>query len=168
MKKYYQKNERIRSTKLRVIKDDGENLGEISKKEALEIARREGKDLVVIAENAKPPVAKILDFNKFLYEEKKKSSASKAKSKRSELKELRFGPNIDAGDLTLRIEQARRFLEENNKVRFTIRLKGRQRALPQIGIDKLEKVEKELSDVAKTEGGIKRIGNNIVVTFLKK
>lgn len=167
MKKYYQKNERIRAPKLRVIKDNGENLGEIDTKEALTIAKEEEKDLVVIVEKANPPVAKILDFNKFLYDEKKKFSAAKAKSKKSELKELRFGPNVGQGDLNQRVDRAREFIEDNHRVQFTVHLRGRQRAFPDVATEKLIQVAKALEDIARPEGEIKRIGNRIIVTFIK-
>lgn len=167
MKKYYQKNERIRAPKVRVIKDDGENLGEMNTKDALALARDEGKDLVVIVEKANPPVAKILDYNKFLYEEKKKSSAAKAKSKKSELKELRFGPNVGPGDFNQRIKRAKEFLEENNRVKFTVILKGRQRAFPKVAEEKLVEVEEALKEIGKMEGKIKRVGNRVQVTFVR-
>ncbi len=167
MSKYYQTNERIKSDKLRVIKGE-ENLGEMSTKAALELAKKENLDLVVIVETANPPVAKILDLNKFLYEEKKKSSASKAKSKKSELKEFRFGPNIGQGDLDNRIERAAEFLRENNRVQFTIQLKGREQAHPQVAYNKLEEVEKALKDIGRMESEPKKMGNKIMVTFVRK
>ncbi|MBT6401341.1 translation initiation factor IF-3 [candidate division WWE3 bacterium] len=168
MKKYYQKNERIRAPKLRVIDSSGENLGELNTKDALAKARENGLDLVVIAETAKPPVAKILDFNKYMYEEKKKASAAKAKSKKSELKEWRFGPSIGKGDLDKKLERTREFLEGNNRVKFTIMLRGRQRAFPNVAKDKLREVSKSLEDIAREEDKIKQQGNRVTVTFVRK
>lgn len=168
MKKYYQKNERIRAPKLRVIDNNGENLGELNTKDALNKAKDVDLDLVVIVENSNPPVAKILDFNKFLYEEKKKASAAKAKSKKSELKEWRFGPSIGKGDLDKKLERTREFLEDNNRVKFTIQLKGRQRAFPNVAIEKLEEVVKSLEDIAKMDEQVKHQGNQVTVTFVRK
>ena len=167
MNKRYQLNEGIKSTQLRVIKGDGKNLGVIDKKEALALAKLEGKDLVVIVETTTPPVAKILDFNKFLYEEKKKSSAAKAKSKKSELKEFRFGPNIGAGDLNDRVERAKEFLAENNRVQFTVQMKGREQAYPEIAFEKLEKVEKDLKGIGRIEDRVKKMGNRVMATFIR-
>lgn len=168
MKKYYQKNARIRANTLRVIKSNGENLGEINTRDALRMANEEGLDLVVIVEKSNPPVAKILDFNKFMYEEKKKASAAKAKSKKSELKEWRFGPAIGQGDLDKKLERTREFLEENNRVKFTIQLRGRQRAFPNVAIEKLEEVIISLADISRVEEDIKHQGNRVTVTFVRK
>lgn len=168
MSKRYQLNNTIRAKELRVIGGEGENLGVIPTMEALKKAREQDLDLVVIAEGAKPPVAKILDFNKFLYEENKKSSAAKAKSKKSELKEFRLGPNIGEGDLQIRVKRAREFLEDGNRVKFTVQLRGREKAFPDVAIEKLEIIEKALADIAKTEGGIKKVPNDIRATFVRK
>ncbi len=144
----------------------GENLGVLSLEQALIEARNRELDLVLIVETANPPVAKILDYNKFLYEENKKSSSTK--TKKTELKEFRFGPAIGEGDLQTRIRRARDFLNDKNQVKFTVQLKGRQAAFPQVAMEKLERVVQELSDVAKVDGSIKARGNFIFVTFLPK
>lgn len=147
----YKTNERIFSQQLRVINSKGENIGVLSKAEALQMARAEKLDLVEISPKAVPPVAKILDFKKFLYEEKKKSSAATAKSKQVEVKEFKFGPNIGENDLTIRIGRARGFLAGRDKVKFAVTFKGREAAFPQIGWDKINRVVSELSDIAKPE-----------------
>lgn len=134
--------------------------------EALHEARKRELDLVVIAEGANPPVAKILDFNKFLYEENKKSSSTKGK--KSELKEFKFGPAIAEGDLSTRTRRARDFILDKNQVKFTVQLKGRQAAYPQIAVEKLKKVIEELDDVARPDGDIKTRGPFIFVTLLPK
>ena len=103
--KYYQLNEKINADKLRVISKEHGNLGVLSKAEALRRAQEEEKDLILVSEDANPPVAKILDFKKFLYEQNKKAQQAKAGSKKSELKEFKFGPTIDDGDLKIRIER---------------------------------------------------------------
>lgn len=168
MKNYYKINERISAPKLRVIGNDGSNLGEMSTPDAVRLARQDGLDLVLIVENANPPVGKILDFKKYLYEEKKKSSSAKAKSKKSELKEFRFGPNIGKGDFDNRVERAKEFIGENHRVQVTVQLKGREQAHPQIAYEKLEEFKKNLEDIARTEGNIKQVGGNVMITFIRK
>lgn len=167
-RKYYQLNERIKAPELRVVTKDNGNLGVLKTGEALERARADGLDLVVIAEKTNPPVAKILDFKKFLYEERKKESKSKAKSKKSQLKELRFGPSIGAGDLANRIERSKEFIGDGNQVRVTVRLKGREKAHPEIGLEKVEYFKKELEDVARLEKEPIVKGNAIIAVFVKK
>jgi len=103
-----------------------------------------------------------------LYEEKKKFSASKAKSKKSELKELRFGPSIGRGDLNIKIDRAREFLGNNHRIRVRIRLKGREKAFPEVGFEKIETMIKALEDIAKTEDEPKLISHNILVTLVRK
>lgn len=137
-------------------------------KEALKEAQNRGQDLVVIAEKARPPVAKILDYNKFLYDESKKAQAIKAKSNTSELKELRFGPTIGEGDLNQRIERAREFLEDNNRVRITVRMKGRENQYPELAFEKIDKIAKALEDIARPESEAKRAGSQIIATFVGK
>jgi translation initiation factor IF-3 len=109
-----------------------------------------------------------LDFNKFLYEEKKKASASKAKSKKSSLKELRFGPNIGQGDLDQKISRVKEFLNANHRVRVTVRMRGREQAFPEIAKGKLNEITKQIEEIGKPEAPIKRMGNRVTVTFIKE
>lgn len=152
---------------LRVITVDGENLGVLKTEEALRAAEERELDLVLITEGANPPVAKILDFNKFLYDERKKSSAAKAKSKKSELKEFVFGPTIGESDIQVRISRSREFLEDGNRVKITIKLKGREAQYPQLGFEKIERFTKELKDLAKPESAPRLMGNIINVTYVR-
>lgn len=122
----------------------------------------------MISEAANPPVAKILEFNKFLYEENKKAQAIKAKAKSSELKELRFGPTIGEGDLNQRIARAKEFLSDNNRVKITVKLKGRENQFPALAFEKIDKFIKALEDIAKLEGEPKRAGSQIIATFVNK
>jgi len=140
----------------------------LDKFEALRIARERGLDLVVIAKSADPPVAKILDYKKFLYQERKKASSSKSKSKKSELKELRFRPSTGEEDLRIRTERAREFLNEKNRVRLTVQLRGRERMYPEIGMEKIKAIVKSLEDIAKTEKPAQRNGNRLTVTLVAK
>ena len=122
----------------------------------------------MIAGEAKPPVAKIADFNKFLYEQDKKAQQSKANSKKSDLKEFRFGPSIDDGDIKIRVRRSEEFLRRGDKVKITIRMKGRENAYPEIAMKKLEVVMKELEAVARVESAPERKGPQISATFIKK
>lgn len=160
-------NEHIRVPEVRLIGTDGENYGVLTTREALNRAREEELDLVIITEKAQPPVAKIVDFSKFLYEERKKQSANKNKSAKSDTKEFIFGPNIGEGDLNIRIERTKEFLREGNRVKMSVRLSGRQKAYPELGYDKLNRVISELNTVAKVEEEPKLKGNLISVTFSK-
>ena len=168
MSKHYQVNERIRVKELRVIMQKGENLGVMPTNKALEKARETGLDLVVITEGASPPIAKILDFNKFLYDENKKSSAAKAKSKKSELKEFWVGPNIGEGDLNVRIVRAKEFLADGNRVLFAVKMKGREKAFPEVAFGKVQKFAKGLSEVGRMEDEPKFMGGEVKVVFVRK
>lgn len=163
-------NQFIKAPQVRVILDSGENLGVISREEALKKAAELGRDLVQIVAETDPPVCKILDYKKFLYTEKQKlrKSAAGAKGKGGELKELWFGPNIGVGDVAFRIRRAREWLLENNKVKFTLKLQGRQLAHPEVGLKKFDFIKKELADSGETEEGLSRLGNSYSLTFKPK
>ena len=150
------------------MSSSGENLGVMDTTDALKRSQSDGLDLILIVENANPPVAKILDFNKFLYDEQKKASTAKAKSKKSEVKELRFGPTIGDGDLRIKIDRTREFLNDGNRVKVTVVMKGREATHPEVGIAKLRTFINELKDEAKTEDDLKRVGNSILITFVGK
>lgn len=150
-RKFYRVNERIFASTLRVLDTDGKQIGVISKFEALEKARSQGLDLVEIAPMAKPPVAKIIDFKKFLYQEAKKSREEKKKAKTSETKEVRLGPFMSENDLGVMTRRAREFLEDGNKVRLVVIFNGRQITHPEFGHRVLDKILNDLSNVSKTE-----------------
>lgn len=150
-KKFFRINERIFAQSLRVINAEGKQIGILSKHEALEKAKSEELDLVEIAPMANPPVAKIINFKKFLYQEAKKKQEEKKKSKVSETKEVRLGPFMDAHDLQVMIGRARGFLEDSDKVRLVVKFFGRQIAHPEFGREVLDKVIKALSDISKIE-----------------
>ena len=153
---------------MRVISSTGENLGVLTKSEALRKAEEDGLDLVIIAETAVPPVAKILDFKKYLYEENKKRSAAKAKSKKSELKELKIGATTSQGDINQRISRAIEFLKDGNKVKFSVTMSGRQNLFPEEAKKKLQIVIDALKDIAKMEDEPKRIGSTFWTVFVSK
>lgn len=149
--KFYRTNERIFASELRVLDSEGKQIGVLKKFEALNIAREQGLDLVEIAPTAKPPVARIIDFKKFLYQEEKKRREEKKKAKNSETKEIRLGPFMDDHDLETMVKRAREFLEGNDKVRLVVRFKGRQMGHPEFGHQVLNKAISSLSDVSKVD-----------------
>lgn len=138
-------NHQIRVPQVRVILEDGTSPGVISTREALQMAKDYNLDLVEINPKAIPPVCKILDYGKYKYDEKKKTAAAKKTQKQSELKELTFRPNTDEHDLSHKLELAKEFLTEGNKVKFAIRFRGREITHPQIGRDKLEWLLQQLA-----------------------
>ncbi len=150
-RKFYRTNDRIFASQLRVIDSEGKQIGLLGKFEALEIARDKGMDLVEIAPTAKPPVARIIDFKKFLYQEEKKRREEKKKSKTSETKEIRLGPFMDDHDLETMVKRAREFLEDNDKVKLVVRFSGRQMAHPEFGHQVLGKAIQNLSDISKVD-----------------
>ncbi|MEK7450426.1 MAG: translation initiation factor IF-3 [Patescibacteria group bacterium] len=144
-------NERIFAHTLRVLDSLGKQIGVLSKFEALTKARQEGLDLVEVAPMAKPPVAKIIDFKKFIYQEAKKKKEEKKKSKVSETKELRLGPFMNDHDLQVVIRRSREFLEDNDKVRLVLKFMGRQIAHPEFGKEVMQKVIAAVLDVSKVD-----------------
>ena len=151
-----------------VIDDNGKSLGVIVTKEAIAAARAKDLDLLVVAPNAQPPVARFVNFAKFLYDERKKASAARAKSKKSELKELRFGPRTGDGDINRFIERAKGFIENGDRVKITVKMRGREAMFPEVAMEKLKKVEVGLSEVAKPEAPIKNIGGMLWQVFVGK
>ena len=150
-RKFYRTNDRIFARELRVLDSEGKQLGILSKFEALATARAQELDLVEVAPTAKPPVAKIIDFKKFLYQEEKKKREEKRKSKTSETKEVRLGPFMSEHDLDVVIRKSREFLEEGDKVRFVVKFKGRQITHPEFGQEVVKKVIDAISDISKIE-----------------
>lgn len=134
-----------------MVGEDGEQIGILKKEEALDRARQAGLDLVVVAEKAKPPVAKIIAFAKFRYEQKQKEAAGRKKAKSVEIKEIRFTPFIAEGDYNQRIKKAVKFLEGRDKVRLTVKFVGRQITRKEFGQKLLTKAIEELSDISKVE-----------------
>jgi translation initiation factor IF-3 len=137
-------NHQIRVPQIRVILNDGTNAGVMNTYEALKLAKDQSLDLVEINPAAKPPVCKIMDFGKYKYEEKKKAQAAKRNQVVQELKELTFRPNTDENDLNHKLDQAKEFLAEGNKVKFTIRFRGREITHADLGKEKLEWILQQL------------------------
>jgi translation initiation factor IF-3 len=137
-------NEQIRVREVRLIRDEGEKQGIIPTLEALAIAREQGLDLVEVAPQASPPVVKIMDYGKFKFENEKKVRASKQKQKLLKLKEIRMQPKIDDHDMDFKSKHVREFLAEGNKVKVTIRFRGRELAHTELGLDVLKEVLKHI------------------------
>lgn len=150
-------NERIRADEVRLIDENGDNVGVVSTKEALQMAIDRKLDLVEVSGSANPPVCRIMDYNKFLYEQK--SKAKKTKSKKTDLKEFQLGPNTGEGDLQIRIDRGRKFLEAGNVVKYTVKFKGRENLFPEQGLTKLKIVESELSDISRVDQPPKKLGS---------
>jgi translation initiation factor IF-3 len=163
-------NQFIKSPEVRVILENGENLGVMTRDEAIKRAQSAGRDLVLVVEEAKPPVCKILDYKKFLYVEKQRlrKAATSGRGRGGELKELRFGPRTGGGDIDFRIRRTREWLSENNKVKFTLQLRGRELAHPEVGLKKFDQITRELADIGEADGGVSKMGNSYSLTFKPK
>lgn len=159
----YRVNERIFAASLRVLDTDGKQIGVISRNEALEKARSQGLDLVEIAPKAVPPVAKIIDFKKFLYQEEKKKREEKRKAKTSETKEVRLGPFMSENDLATMTRRAKDFLSEGNKVKLVVTFAGRQITHPEFGHKVLDKVINDLSTLSKVERERRFEGRKLII-----
>jgi translation initiation factor IF-3 len=136
---------------LRLVDEHGEMVGIVSRNEALDMAADAGLDLVEIAPNADPPVCKILDFGKYKYEEQKKKNEAKKKQKVIEVKEVKFRPSIDDHDYDVKMRSMQKFIGEGDKVKVTMRFRGRELAHQEIGMDVLMRVKGDLDAVAKVE-----------------
>lgn len=150
-RKFYRTNERIFASELRVLDEIGKQVGILPKFEALNKARALGLDLVEIAPMAKPPVVKIIDFKKFLYQEEKKKREEKKKAKVSATKEIRLSPFISENDLQVMIRRAREFLQDGDKVRMVLKFRGRQIIHPEFGRAVMQKVIDALNDISKVD-----------------
>ena len=144
-------NEKIRAREVRLINQNGDNVGIVSVMEALDMAREVGLDLLEISPQANPPVCKIMDYGKWKYEESKKQSEAKKAQKVVETKELKIRPNIDVHDFQVKIKAAERFIEDGNKVKFTVRFKGREITNQDSGIQLLNRIKAELGDKIKVD-----------------
>lgn len=163
-----QLNGEIRDKELRVIADDGEQLGIMSAKEAQKLADSKGKDLVKIAPQAKPPVAKIMDYSKYRYEQAKREKENRKKQKTVETKEIRLSLNIDIGDFNTKVNQARKFLSKGDKVKVSIRLRGREMSHPELGETNMQRFADELAEEAVVDKKPKLEGRQILMFMSPK
>lgn len=146
------RNEEIRVSKVRLIDEDGKQVGVIPTNRALDIAREKGLDLVLVSPNSNPPVARIMDYGKYKYEATKKAKDARQKQKKTQLKQMKFRPKIDVHDYQTKLKHLRRFLKEGHKVRVTIMFKGREMAFTDKGKEILDKIANDLQDIATVEG----------------
>lgn len=161
-KTFFRRNEQIFASQLRVLDAEGKQVGVLTKFEALQKARELGLDLVEVAPTAKPPVARIIDYNKFLYQQEKKKREEKKKAKVSETKEVRLGPFMNDHDLDVMIRRTRDFLEDNDKVRLVVKFVGRQITHPEFGQQILKKVLIAVAPISKVEKESKFEGKQLV------
>ncbi|BAK48311.1 MAG: translation initiation factor IF-3 [Lachnospiraceae bacterium] len=164
----HQINEQIRDREVRLIGADGEQLGIMSAKEAQQIAREADLDLVKIAPNAKPPVCKIVDYGKFRYEQSRKEKQAKKNQKTVEIKEVRLSPNIEANDLNTKINAARKFLSKGNKVKVTLRFRGREMAHVSSSRHILDDFAEALSDISVVDKAPKMEGRSMTMMLGEK
>lgn len=161
-------NEQIRADKVQLISDEGEKLGIISKLEALSLAAERNLDLVLVASNAEPPVCKIMNYGKHKFEQAKREKEAKKKQKVLEIKEIRVTPNIEEHDFGFKTKNAKKFLEDGNKVKITVKFRGREVNNVKMGEAVLKKFIEELEDIASVEKAPKLEGRNMFVMLNKK
>lgn len=161
-------NEQIRDKEIRLIGESGEQLGIMSSREALKLAEEAGLDLVKIAPTAKPPVCKIVDYGKYRYELARKEKDAKRKQKVIEVKEIRMSPNIDTNDLNTKVGAARKFLEKGNRVKVTLRFRGREMAHMSASKHILDDFAQMLSDIAVVEKMPKVEGRSMIMFLTVK
>ena len=161
-------NEQIRDKEVRLIGEDGEQLGIMSSRDALKLAKEAELDLVKIAPGAKPPVCKIIDYGKYRYEMARKEKEAKKKQKIIEVKEVRLSPNIDVNDLNTKMTSARKFLQKGNKVKVSLRFRGREMAHMQASRHILEDFAKEIGDIAVIDKPIKQEGRSLTMFLSEK
>jgi len=158
-------NDQITAEKVRLVDAEGNMAGVVDVDEALKAADNAGLDLVEISPNADPPVCKILDFGKYKYEQQKKASEARKKQKTVDVKEVKIRPGIEEHDYQVKMRNARRFLEDGNKVKVTMRFRGREMAHQNIGRDLLERMRGELEEVGKIELEPKMEGRQIIMVL---
>lgn len=161
-------NEQIRDREIRLIGEGGEQLGIMSARDAMKLAREANLDLVKIAPTAKPPVCKIIDYGKYRYEQARREKEARKKQKTIEVKEIRLSPNIDTNDLNTKVNQARKFVSGGNKVKVAVRFRGRELAHTAVGKTILEDFAQKLSDIAVIDKPAKLEGKSMVMFLVEK
>jgi translation initiation factor IF-3 len=156
-------NNRISSPEVQVIASDGENLGTLNTNEAISIAKNQGLDLIEIAPNANPPVCKIMDMGKYKYDLQKKANQAKKKQKTVSLKEIKLRPGTEAHDYNFKIKNAKKFIIKGDKVKFTVKFKGREMQHTELGKELMNKIIDETKDIAKVESKPKFEGRQMVM-----
>jgi translation initiation factor IF-3 len=158
----------IQSDKVRVIDQDGENLGVMYTREAIEQANEIGLNLVEVSPNADPPVCKYLDVGKYRYEAQKKANAARKTQKTQEIKEIKMRPNIDTHDYDVKMRNVVKFLEEGDKVKMTLRFRGREMAHQELGMNLLKRVQDDVVEIAKVEAFPRLEGRQMLMVLAPK
>ncbi|WP_082872993.1 translation initiation factor IF-3 [Rhodobacter xanthinilyticus] len=161
-------NDRIRSPEIRLIGADGENVGVVTPQRALMMAEEAGLDLVEISPTAVPPVCKIMDYGKFKYEQQKREAEARKKQKIIEIKEVKFRPGTDTHDYEVKMRSVMRFLEDGDKVKITLRFRGREMAHQQLGLELLNRVKDDVGEAGKVESMPKLEGRQMVMMIAPK
>jgi len=161
-------NAEIRIPEVRLIGVDGEQLGIVKTVEALRLAEQEGVDLVEIAPNAEPPVCRIMDYGKFKYQEQKRQQEAKAKQKIIQVKEVKFRPATDEGDYQVKLRNLKRFIEDGDKAKVTLRFRGREMAHQELGMRVLERVRDDMAELVQVEAMPKLEGRQMVMVLAPK
>jgi translation initiation factor IF-3 len=161
-------NNMITAEKVRVIDDEGENLGVMYTREAIEQAAESGLDLVEVSPNADPPVCKFLDVGKFRYEAQKKANLARKSQKTQEIKEIKMRPNIDDHDYDVKMRNVHRFIADGDKVKITLRFRGRELSHQQLGMNLLRRVQEDTAEVAKIESYPRMEGRQMLMVLSPK
>lgn len=161
-------NDRIRAPEIRLIGAEGENVGVVTPQKALVMAEDAGLDLVEISPNATPPVCKIMDYGKYKYETQKREAEARKKQKVIEVKEIKFRPGTDTHDYDVKMRNVMKFLENGDKVKITMRFRGREMAHQQLGADLLKRVAADVDEVAKVENMPKMEGRQMIMVIAPK
>lgn len=156
-------NEQIRIPEVFLIDENGHKVGQVSNREALEMARRAELDLVEVSPNSRPPVCKIIDFGKFKYELEKQARKQRAKNKGQEMKEVRLSFRIEKNDFDIKLKKARKFLEKQHKLKVSLRLRGREMAYQDLAKEKIIQFVDALKDISKIEQDMKKMGKNYFI-----
>ena len=156
-------NERIRALEVQVISSDGKNLGTLAIREAIEMAKQEELDLIEISPKANPPVCKIIDIGKYKYDLQKKANKAKKKQKIVNLKEIKLRPVTEIHDYSFKIKNAQKFLNKGDKVKFTVRFKGREMQHTHLGSELMQRIIKDVTSCGKVEVGPKLEGKQIIM-----
>jgi translation initiation factor IF-3 len=161
-------NEDIDASTVRLVSDDGTQVGIVGLQQALDAAREKTMDLVEISPDAEPPVCKIMDYGKHVFDLKKKTAMQRKKQKQTQVKEMKFRPGTDEGDYQIKLRNVTRFLENGDKAKITLRFRGREMAHQDLGIAMVKRIEHDLEDIAQVEQYPKLEGRQMTMVFAPK